>query len=323
MPWIAAVAAIAGPIIGGALGKAFSSGDAEAAKKAQQAAMDIINGIPNPDAAALGYKPTAYTSAGTYNPELEKLMTLDKSKMEGVSTDPRLAAAQMQALDSLQKLGKGGLRPEDIAALNKIRNDTAQESNSRQQAILQHMQERGVGGSGAELAAQMGASQAAANRQSTEGLDVGALASQRALQALSQAGTLGGQIRTQEFGEKSDIAKAQDMVNYYNFINSQNVAGTNTGITNTAAQYNLNNAQDISNKNTAAQTEASKYGADAADRAYQNKVKKAQLASNAATGQATALNEQAAATQQMFGGAGQGVGTSAASMYNNSNKSKT
>lgn len=169
------------------------------------------------------------------------LSKLGPSAMEGVTTDPAYKNAQMNALKRLQEVGDKGYTVEEESAMNKIRRDNAQADRGRREAIMASRQARGVGGSGDELAAQMMSNQAANEGNSQEGLDVAANAQRRALAAMAQSGQMAGQMRGQEFGEKSDVARAKDAVNQFNTNNSvraqfQNNQGQN--------QFNQQTFQD-------------------------------------------------------------------------------
>lgn len=172
------------------------------------------------------------------------------SEMNGISTDPRLRDAQMAALSSLQGVAdSGGMDSADVANMSRIQNQTAQADKGRRDAILQGMSRRGMGGGGSELLAQLQSSQAATDRQSQEGLDIAGMAQRRALEAMAGAGSLGGSIRGQGFGEKSDIAKAQDVVNQFNAGNTTSGSFNNAGIANSVSAGNADRGVGVDKAN--------------------------------------------------------------------------
>jgi hypothetical protein len=73
-----------------------------------------------------------------------------------------------------------------------------------------------MGGSGAELAAQLANQQNAAQRQNETSLDVAGMAQKRAFDALAQRGRMAGDIRGQDFGERFRTGSARDEINRYN-----------------------------------------------------------------------------------------------------------
>lgn len=236
--------------IGGIAGAQAGAGDrakgTDAINDAYQKLAAI--GLPPDTAKAIIYN--QYKQAGTLTPELEKSINEGPSNMAGVSGNADAQKAQMQALQILQQTGQTGMTPQSQAALNQIRQQVATDTNAKQQAIQQQFAARGQGGSGAELIGALQAAQSGANQESTAGDQVSAQASQNALQAIGQAGTLGGQIQQQQFGEQAQKAQAQDVINQFNTQNQVNQQARNVGAQNQAQGYNLGQAQQLSNANT-------------------------------------------------------------------------
>jgi len=144
------------------------------------------------------------------------------SEFENIEGDPRLRDEQMASLGALQELANnGGMNAQDQANLARIQSQASQADRGRREAILQNAAQRGMGGSGMELLAQLDSSQAATDRQAQEGLDVAGMAQDRALQAMMQGGNLAGNIRGQDHGEDSQRAAAMDAISKFN-------AGTTT-----------------------------------------------------------------------------------------------
>lgn len=161
-------------------------------------------------------------AAARYNiplPQLAEMVAphIDKSAFEDIRTDPALREAQMGAFSKLKGIeDAGGLMLEDEAALNKIQNQTARQATARQSAIREDMAERGVGGSGAELALSQANAQAEAQRASEAGMDIAAQAQKRYYDSIMARGRMAGDIRGQEYGEARDKAAARDEISRYN-----------------------------------------------------------------------------------------------------------
>jgi hypothetical protein len=310
MPLTAALigGSVAAPIVGGIIGNAVSSGDRQQALDLQKQALANIMGVSTPDIEKMQLALQQYQLAGQVNPEMEQIIKQDPSLLANIQVDPRLRQAQMGALSKLQSMGVSGLRPEDQAALAKVMNNVNQQEQANEQSILQNMQQRGIGGSGAELAAKLNSAQASANRASEQGLDIAGQASQRALQAIMQAGSLGGQMEGQQFGEEAQKASAQDIINRYNAQNAQQVANTNINAKNLAQAQNLQNQQAILNANAQLANQQQQYNKGLAQQNYQNQLNKAQVAAGQSGNLSNAYNQQAANTQKMYSGIGQGVG---------------
>lgn len=310
MPW-AALAAIL-PMIGAGVGAAASSGDKSAAQKLQQDALQNILGTSTPDIEQMKLQLQQLKSAGQLNPELVNAISQDPSLLQQVQVDPRLKQAQMNALANLQQFGASGMRPEDKAALSQVQQQVASDENARQQSIMQNMQARGQGNAASELAARLSSSQAASNRSQQGGLDIAGRASQNALQAIMNAGSLGGQMAQQQFSQDTQKAAAQDAINHYNAMNAQQIAGTNVSAKNQAQQYNLANNQRIQDNNADIANKQQQYNKSLAQQDFENKFKKAAAVAGGQKDLSKVFQENAKQTQEMWSGMGKGAGQGAA-----------
>lgn len=308
------------PLIGGVIGNVAGQGDRDRARKLQEEALQRILNVNTPDIDQMKLALEQYQSAGQIDPEMGSTINAQDSLMNNVSADPRLREAQMRSLNQLQQMGVGGMRPEDQAALNSVLNKTNQQANANNQAVLQNMQQRGIGGSGNELAAKMLNNQAAANASSQQGLDIAGQASQRALQAIMNAGNLGGQMESMQFGQDSQKAQAQDIINKYNAMNQQQVSNTNVGTRNAAQAQNLANKQSLMNSNTGLANQQQVHNKGLVQQDFSNQLTKAGAAAGAQGKAADQAQAQANATGQMWSGIGTGIGQGAAgvgSYFNN------
>lgn len=180
-------------------------------------------------------------------------VTVDGSEFENIQGDPRLRDDQMASLGALQELANnGGMNSQDQANLARIQSQAGQADRGRREAILQNSAQRGMGGSGMELLAQLDSSQAATDRQSQEGLDVAGMAQDRALQAMMQGGSLAGNIRGQDYSEDSQRAAAMDAISKFN-----------AGTINSNNQYNTSGAYSAQQDTAANTLGTQKYNAGA------------------------------------------------------------
>lgn len=213
---------------------------------------------------------------GTITPEEAKAYMQQNSQMAGVTTDPKLKQAQMDALSSLQDIGQsGGVTLGDKANLSNIATDEATKQRGSREAILQNAQARGMGGSGMELMAQLQNQQDSATRQNARDLDVAGQGQARALAALQAAGTMGGQMQGTEFNQKAEQAKAQDAINQFNTANQQAVGNANTQASNVAQAQNLAEKQRVADTNVAGHNAAQQYNKSLEQTQFDNAYKKA------------------------------------------------
>jgi hypothetical protein len=270
-------------------------------------------------------------------PELERahLSTADNTAFDNVAVDPRLKDQQLASLAALEELADGGgMNASDRANLARIQSQTAQADRGRRDAIMQGMQRRGMGGSGAELLAQLQSSQAATDRASAEGMNVAGMAQDRALKALMEGGNLAGGIRTQDFGEQAQVAQARDAIAKFNAQNANQMSQYNVGQANnfamtnagnqlktdmynrdtnlganqynanamqSANQFNIQGRQGVANTGTATQNKAAEYNNSLPQQQFDNKIKKIEAQSGAAGALANQYNANADRKDDEFG----------------------
>lgn len=309
MPWLAPVAALAGPILGGAVGAVTSQGERNAGTAAEQAAVQqwLSVNVPDPQTQKVEFQ--KYLSTGQLSPQYESAMKQGPSAFSQITVDPALKGAQMNALSSLQNEGsQGGLTLADQATNQQAINDANAAARGRAASIMSQYAQQGLGGSGLELQAELQNAQNANQTQAASSLNAAAQARLRALQAVQGAGSLGGQIEQQQYSQAANAAQAQDAINRFNTQNAQNIANTNTNFSNAAQQYNLQNNQNIANRNTGLSNQQQMYNKNLIQQNFQNQATKASGAANALTGQANYLGNQANSQAGMWAGVGSGVG---------------
>ncbi len=212
---------------------------------------------------------------GVITPEQAQTAMVGQSDMNNVSTDPKLRSAQMDALGGLQDISKSGLTDQDEANLNKIRTQEETASRGARDAILQNAQSRGLGGSGLELLSQMKNQQDSATRDSQRDMDISGQAQDRALQALIAGGTTAGNIQAQDFGQKAQVANANDAIAKFNAQNKQQTNVLNTQANNAAQVANLGAKQTVANTNVNNRNAEQQYNKQLIQQQFDDKIKKA------------------------------------------------
>ncbi len=225
--------------------------------------------------------------AGTLSPEEAVFKMQQDTAYAGIKVPQALLDAQRLSLNSIQKIAnEGGMTAQTKASLNDIEAQQAARSKAEQGAIIQDAQQRGVGGSGIEIASRLLSQQQGANRAAAGGLQVAADAEARRLAAITQAGTMATSQRAQEVSEQQKAAEAQDMINKFNTSFQNSTDATNVAARNSAAATNLANAQRVADNNAeVARMEAAARQA-AAQQQWQNTFNQQTNLVNAAGGQA-------------------------------------
>jgi hypothetical protein len=268
---------------------------------AQRRALEEFNQIRMPTVEELSLDLTRKDYLGDYNAAQEQSIAHDPTNMEGVSTDPRLAQAQMAALQQLTDVSQSGLLPGEEAALRQSRRGAAGEAQAKSAQLMDEFARRGMGGSGAELASRLQAGQSSAQRMSEENDRNMQMAQQRALSAIGQSANLAGNIRQQGFGEQSDIARAKDAINAFNTQNQQSVQQRNIAAQNQATQRNIGAKQDLSNVNTDTKNTQQQYNKNLISQQYQNQINAAKTKAGIYDSIGKAQDEKNAASGQMMG----------------------
>lgn len=146
----------------------------------------------------------------------------DPSQLTGMpASQQRDALGQISASQAaLSELMRGGMTAADRQALTAQRLQQGQQLRGANQAAIQQMGARGMGGGGAELAARLGGSQSYANASAMGDAAIMGGAQQRALQAMQSHGSLGaayggiaGQMNAQEMQRRQAI-DAYNQANY-------------------------------------------------------------------------------------------------------------
>jgi hypothetical protein len=244
--------------------------------------------------------PTAYAAQDIYDPE-----TLSDTELAEVLTNPRLAdlyGVQTNVLGGLGEYSKAGMSAIDNARLAEIQNQINMQNKGNQEAILQNMAQRGLAGSGSELAARLNAQQGAAQSGYLAGSQLAGDAAQRAFQALQSQGAYAGQMTNQQYQQLANEAQAQDMINRYN-----------TEMGNQALIQDYQTKQRIGEMNTEQTNRVNQSNKDLINQAIQyNTVQKpmnqyamqsnqAQMAMQGLGNQANIAAQNAAANQQFWG----------------------
>lgn len=302
---IGGLATLGGGIIGAA---EQSSARGQAYDLIQQTIREYeAIGIPSVEAQKLALE--EYRQQGMLTPELEESVLRGPSAMEGVRGDDEGIAAQRAALRKLKELGESGGRTlEDESNLRKNLDSAAQFERGQREAILQNARERGVGGSGTELAAQLMAAQGSANRAASAGLDASASAEKRALESIKMGADLGGALDTRMFGQNADRAQAKDAVDAWNAENRAETQRRNIAARNAAQASNLGTAQEIANANVDTRNKQQQFNKGLEQTAFENKLNLTGAKANARGGQAQNVVQGGAANAGIAYGIGSGVG---------------
>lgn len=307
---VATAAVVGGAIMAG--GAYMASREAQAGASAQRRAAEAnraaFQGVPIPTVEEQKIILQTPELMGQYTPEQQEAMQMSVSAMEDVSADKSTVDAQKSALEGISEVAKGGFTEGDKATAREINRDVNQQAQARQKAILNSMASRGVLGSGMELAAKLQGEQQSIEQASRAGDQLTQQAQSRALQALGQQGQLAGQMRTQQFGEGADIARARDTINQFNMQNRQNVANQNVNERNRAQTLNLQQKQSLEDQRAQLANQQDMYNKQLQQQEFANRRGITQDITGANTQVGNAENAAAQGRAAMWQGIASGIG---------------
>lgn len=271
--WAVPLAISAGSALASKFGKPKRD---DAAEKLRQMALAEFSRLDQerPSVDSMKVRLQELVSQGAFTPEEAQTILQENSAYEDIQLDPTARNAQLAALQSLMDVSESdGMSATSRAKLADINDEVMTAQRGARGAILQNAAERGVAGSGLELASQLGEQQAAATRASRQATDVHAAAEQAAYEALIAGANLGGQIRGQDYQVASDKAAATDAINRFNAANKQQVLSQNVDRRNMAQAANLAEKQRISDTNVANANANSVRNSELLQRDFENKAK--------------------------------------------------
>lgn len=234
-----------------------------------QGALNELHQVKLPTIAQMSIKLQSLVQQGVLTPEMADTFLQEATAYSQM--DP------MARNELVQTIKDKGMDPQARAALHQLQQTTGEQERGSREAILQNAQERGVAGSGIEMAANLANQQGSATRMANQGFQAAADANQRQLQAVQGLATM-----------DSQKAAAQDAINQFNAANRQSVENQNTLWGNQAAEKNLAEKQRIADTNVATKNQQELYNKGLHQQAFQNQFGVAQANANASLGQANA-----------------------------------
>lgn len=208
---------------------------------------------------------------------------MQRTAMEDIETDSRLAGIQEEYLQDLEQQAKEGMSPEEVARFEALRDRTGADEQARQQSILQSMAQRGALDSGSMLAARLASSQSSAQNQLAQGREMAAQQSAARRDAAARRAQMATGMEQQQYGQQADLAKSRDAIAQFN----TQVAARDTA----AKQQQARDVADIANRQEM-------HNKALIQQQFQNQISKASGVSGALGNQAQGYMQRGAATAQ-------------------------
>lgn len=225
-----------------------SSDEFDQAKADTNWAAWNIGNVKVPEIAQMKIKLQEYVQQGLLTPEMADQYLQQATEFGNM--DPMARNELVEMVESK------GFDPQSRAALHELQGITGEQERGSREAILQNAQERGVAGSGIEMASQLANQQGAATRLANQGFQAAADANQRQIQAVQGLASMDAQK-----------AAAQDAINQFNSANRMNWAQN-------AEQKNLAEKQRIADANVDTKNQQELYNKNLYQQKFQNDMAK-------------------------------------------------
>ena len=326
-PWDLAVSAGL-PLVGGLFGGNWLEDDNEGGRKDYTEALNEIKAILPPeisdqivewtDIEKLGVMPIIQQAAVEMpGSALAKFFDPDEGQATQAFQD-----AGTKGLEELRAIAEGGFTTADQAAMEEIRRRVASQEKGQRDAILQGAQERGVGGSGLEMASNLMAQQSAADRRALENLMTAARGEERRMGASRAGAELGSALRSQEFGERQAVDEADRLINQFNAQMRMRKSEGDAARLERREASDLAERRRIQDLNAQRNYEAALRNADLYQQKFQNQMAKGQAMMGAYGGQAGAAEKDLDRRYRLFGGGVGGAGQIIGDYYSSRNKQR-
>lgn len=273
---------------GSAMSRAIH-GEATNEDRLVREALRMIAGQRMPSAEDLQLRLDRAVELGEITPIEAQQIMADASAYEGLQADPEMVAQQQAVLSKLGEISEGGLTSQDRARLSQIASEEAQRERGAREAIIQSAAQQGRAGGGLDLMQRLMSQQEGAGRRAQRGMDVEALAQQRALEALMQQGELAGEMRGQKFGEQERVAQAKQAIQQFNIANMLAQQEANIGRKMATQEANLAERQRVQQANIQQQAAEAARRAEIPEKQFEMGMKQRLPASEILAGHAGAL----------------------------------
>lgn len=296
-----------GGIIGGLAGL-FGGGDDESEELRAKALKILEDAGVAPDLS----NPVAIQAlqqGGFFTPELVQKLPLNADQKTELIEDSKNKQEQQYSLNALKEMSQTGLTAVDRAAMNKLRNQVAGDTQAKVNQILQEQQMRGQASGGNTLAAQLASIQNAQQNESEEADRIAANAAQARRDALAKFTGLATEMRGTELGKQK--YNLENELARQKFLDNNSLARqtANVEAMNRANASNLERQQSVLDTNTQMRNRELYRQNEAKRQKWVDDMDRAKALSNVYTGAASAESQRAAnqaASNQSMISAGMG-----------------
>lgn len=303
-----AIGAGLGSLVGGILGGNAAQGEYDASMGITREQYEQLKNLQVPDVDKMKIYLEGLQSQGTLTPFQETATNLGDSSYAAITTDPRLRAQQMSALEEMSGISQTGMTDIDRAAMQEMLRQAQAQETANRKTILEGRAARGMAGSGDELAAALASSQSSSNQSQSNAMKLAAQAMQNRLGALSQSSDMAKSIESSDYNRASQLANQRDAISRFNAELAAQTQQRNISRQNEAQQLNLREAQRLADANVGQRNQQQMYNKELLQKEYDNKLRKLQGQGAAASNLSSAHQARGNAIAGQYQQIGSGIG---------------
>lgn len=208
-----------------------------------------------------------YSVLKQYNPQVASYVEEKSPELIGESQSAEVKQLQLQALDQYKQQSQTGSDPQLDAERAKLVNDLGTQQRQSQAGLMREYAQRGLGGGGQELFAQLANQNASQEQAFNQAQNQVTDSANRRRQALDSMANLAGSVR----GQNLNVEQANNnVINQYNQRNATNrnaYAQYVAQQTNEGQRFNIGQNQQAANLNTGLRNDTTKTNAMRAEAA--------------------------------------------------------
>lgn len=316
------VAAVAANLIAGGMGKSAARVEAKKAVAAREQAMAALQAVGVPGIEAQRLLLENPRMVAEFMATREEADQQNASAFNSISEDPRLKAQQTSMLDAKKERAELGLTPSDIAELNMIRRSIGNQAQARDSSMVQNMQQRGMGGSGAEILSRMQGNQNAFQQQAEAGDRQAQMAFNAKQDAMNASFNATNNVIQQDFNQNATKATAQDAISRFNTQMRGDVQARNVAAQNQAQSANTGMRQGLENIRAQNANTQETHNKGLYQQEFDNNMRKAGGVAGQYNLSAAAHEANAGAIAQNYTNMGSGISSAITGVYGASQRRK-
>lgn len=255
LPLVAALALgqMGASMVGAGVQAYFTNKQAQSDEAKSRAIEEVLlkaqNSLEMPSGQATPLTFEEYSVLAQYKPEIARMVSENAPQLIGEAQSQDVIQAQKNTLQEYEALAKSGTDAQGEADRGRLLSDVQGQGNTARANLLREYSQRGLGGSGQDVLANMAAQGQLQERAQQQGLDIAAQNQTRRMDALRNASNLASQMRQTNLGVEQTNTNTMNEFNRRNTMNLQAYETQRANALNQAQQFNMQQSQNAADKN--------------------------------------------------------------------------